>query len=92
MNKVGQFLQTRLGALVLWVVVMYLVAALWNFIDEDAWYAFPSEVIAVLAWIGSFAYMLASFLEWNGSRIQLKGLSAGPSTVSPPADPDTSDV
>ncbi len=92
MNKVGQFLQTRLGALVLWVVVMYLVAALWNFIDEDAWYAFPSEVIAVLAWIGSFVYMLASFLEWNGSRIQLRGPSAGPSTVSPPADPDTSDV
>lgn len=92
MNKVGQFLQTRLGALVLWVVVMYLVAALWNFIDEDAWYAFPSEVIAVLAWIGSFAYMLSSFIEWNGSRIQLKVRSSGPSTVSPPADPDTSDV
>lgn len=91
MNKVGQFLQTRLGALVLWVVVMYLAAALWNFMDEDVWYAFPSEVIAVLAWIGSFVYMLASFVQWNGSRFQLKGWSSRSSAASPP-DPDTSDV
>lgn len=91
MNKVGQFLQTRLGALALWVVVMYLAAGLWNVIDDDAWYAFPSYVIVVLAWIGSFLYMLASFMEWNGSRFQLKRPSSR-SATNQPTEADTTEV
>lgn len=90
MNKVAQFLQTRLGAMVLWVVVMYLAAGLWNVIDDRAWYAFPSYVLIVLAWIGSFVYMLASFMEWSDGRIQLRLPSPRPVT-SQPADLDTPD-
>jgi hypothetical protein len=90
MNKVGQFLQTRLGALALWVVVMYVAAGLWNVIDDRAWYAFPSYVLVVLAWIGSFVYLLASFMVWRGGRIQLKASPPQPPT-SQPADPDVSD-
>lgn len=91
MNKVGQFLQTRLGALALWVVVMYLAAGLWNVIDDRAWYAFPSYMLVVLAWIGSFLYLLASFMQWSDGRIQLKAPSPRPAT-SQPADPDTPEV
>ena len=90
MNKVGQFLQTRLGALALWVVVMYVAAGLWNVIDDRAWYAFPSYVLVVLAWIGSFVYLLASFMVWSGGRIQLKASPPQP-PASQPADLDTSD-
>ncbi len=90
MNKVAQFLQSRLGAIALWVVVMYLAAGLWNVIDDRAWYAFPSYVLTVLAWIGSFLYMLASFIQWSGGRIQLKPPSPPPAT-SQPVDLDASD-
>ena len=84
MNKVGDFLQTRWGAVVLWVVVMYVTAGLWNVIDEDSWYAFPSYVITVLAWAGSFLYMLASFIEFTDGKLQFRSVAPRP---APPPEP-----
>lgn len=78
MNKVEQLLRTRWGAVALWVVVMYATAGLWSIIDGDSWYAFPSYVITILAWVGSFLYMLASFIEWRDGKVQVTPFASKP--------------
>ena len=77
MGNVGAFLKTRWGAVVIWVVVMYVTAFLWNVLDSKGWYAFPTYTLAGLVWIGSFLNMLASFLEWTGSGVRLKPFESG---------------
>ncbi len=72
MENVDAFLKSRWGAVVIWVVVMYVTAFLWNVVDSRGWYAFPTYVLAGLIWIASFLNMLASFLEWTGSTVRLK--------------------
>ncbi len=75
-DNVGTFLKSRWGAVVIWVLVMYLTAFLWNVVESRGWYAFPTYVLAGLIWIGSFLNMLASFLEWTGSGVRLKPFEA----------------
>lgn len=71
MGKVGAFLKSRWGTVVIWVVVMYLTAFLWSAVDRG-WYAFPTYIVAVFIWIGSFVNMLGAFFEWTGSSVRLK--------------------
>lgn len=71
MRKVGAFLKSRWGTVVIWVVVMYLTAFLWSAVDRG-WYAFPTYIVAVFIWIGSFVNMLGAFFEWTGSSVRLK--------------------
>ena len=91
MNKVGEFLSNRLlstrtGALALWVIVMYATAGLWAIMDDDAWYSFPSYVISVLAWLGSFLYMLASLLDWHEGKLRLRPFTSPRPRVDPTPD------
>jgi hypothetical protein len=74
MGKFGDLLRTRTGAIVIWIVVMYLTAFLWNVMDDDSWFAFPTYVLSVLLWIASFAYVAGHFVEWTGTGIRLKPL------------------
>ncbi len=61
--------------MVIWVVVMYLTAFLWSAVDRG-WYAFPTYIVAVFIWIGSFVNMLGAFFEWTGSSVRLKPFKA----------------
>jgi uncharacterized membrane protein YbhN (UPF0104 family) len=70
MDKLVGLFRTKWGALVLWVLVMYLTALLWNVMDDDSWFAFPTYVISVLAWICSFLYVARFFFEWTGTGIR----------------------
>lgn len=72
MDKFGDLIRSKLGAIVIWVLVMYLTAFLWNVMDGDSWFAFPTYVISVLAWIGSFLWVARYFVEWTGTGIRLK--------------------
>ena len=67
MDKFGDLFRTKWAAFGIWVLVMYLTAFLWNVMDDDSWYAFPTYVISVLAWIGSFVGVARFFVEWTGS-------------------------
>jgi len=60
---------------------MYLTALLWNVMDDDSWFAFPTYVISVFAWGASFLYAVGFFLEWTGTSVRLKPLAQ-----KPPAD------
>ena len=81
MDKFGELLGNKWVAVAIWVVVMYLTAFLWNVMDDDSWFAFPTYVISVLVWIGSFLYVAGFFIQWTGSGIRLK-----PQQQSPPAE------
>ncbi len=72
MENLGAFLKSRWGSVVIWVVVMYVTAFLWDVVDSRGWYAFPTYVLAGLIWVGSFANMLSGFLEWTGSSVRFK--------------------
>ena len=76
MENIDVFLKSRWGAVVIWVVVMYVTAFLWNVVDDKGWYAFPTWVLSGLVWIASFVNMLSSFLEWTGSTVRLKPFEA----------------
>ncbi len=71
MGNIGAFLKSRWGTVVIWVVVMYLTAFLWSVVDRG-WYAFPTYIVAVFIWIGSFVNMLGAFFEWTGSSVRLR--------------------
>ena len=75
MGNILAFLKSRAGTVVIWVVVMYLTAFLWSAVDRG-WYAFPTYIVAVFIWIGSFANMLGAFIEWTGSSVRLKPFEA----------------
>jgi len=75
-ENVGAFLKSRWGSVVIWVVVMYVTAFLWDVVDSRGWYAFPTYVLAGLIWVGSFANMLSCFLEWTGSTVRFKPFEA----------------
>ena len=83
MENILAFLKSRAGTVVIWVVVMYLRAFLWSVVDRG-WYAFPSFIVAVFIWIGSFVNMLGAFFEWTGSSVRLKpfGAKAGEANVA----------
>jgi hypothetical protein len=81
MDKMVGLLRTKWGALAIWVLVMYLTALLWNVMDDDSWFAFPTYVLSVLAWIASFLYTVGFLVEWTGT-----GLRPKPRQPSPPAD------
>ncbi len=76
MENIGAFLKSRWGSVVIWVVVMYVTAFLWDVVDSRGWYAFPTYVLAGLIWVGSFANMLFWFLEWTGSSLRFKPFEA----------------
>ena len=76
MENVEAFLKSRWGAVVIWVLVMYVTAFLWNVVDSRGWYSFPTYILSGLIWIASFLNMLASFLEWTGSTVRLKPFEA----------------
>jgi hypothetical protein len=75
MGNILAFLKSRAGTVVIWVVVMYLTAFLWSVVDRG-WYAFPTYIVAVFIWIGSFVNMLGAFFEWTGSSVRLKPFEA----------------
>ncbi len=75
MGNIGAFLKSRWGTVVIWVLVMYLTAFLWSVVGRG-WYAFPTYIVAVFIWIGSFVNMLGAFFEWTGSRVRLKPFAA----------------
>jgi hypothetical protein len=83
MDKLIGLVRTRWGALAIWILVMYLTALLWNVMDDDSWFAFPTYVISVFAWLASFLYAAGFFLEWTGTSVRFK-----PLTQKPPADVD----
>ena len=66
------FMSSRWGAVIIWIVVMYLMAFIWNIVDSKHWYAFPTYLVSGLVWVGSFVYMLSFFLEWTGTSVRLK--------------------
>jgi hypothetical protein len=78
MEKFGDLLNKKWAAITIWVVVMYVTAFLWNVMDDDSWFAFPTYVISALAWIGSCLNVAGLFLEWTGSGIRLKLKQATP--------------
>ena len=80
MDKLISLVRTRWGALAFWILVMYLTALLWNVMDDDSWFAFPTYVISVFAWLGSFLYAAGVFLEWTGTSVRLKPLKQKPPT------------
>lgn len=84
MDKFEKLLGNKWVAVAIWVVVMYLTAFLWNVMDDDSWFAFPTYVISVLVWVGSFLYVAGFFIQWTGSGIRLKPQQSRPAEKSDP--------
>lgn len=82
MDKFGDLLKTKWAAITIWIAVMYVTAFLWNVMDDDSWFAFPTYVISVLAWIASCLNVAGLFLEWTGSGIRLKPKQTAPTGPS----------
>jgi hypothetical protein len=82
MDKFGNLLRSKGAAVAVWVLVMYITAFLWNVMDDDSWFAFPTYVLSILIWISSFMYVVGFFLEWTGSGIRLKPQPDGATTTS----------
>jgi len=78
MDKFGGLVRSKWGAIAIWILVMYLTAFLWNVMDDDSWFAFPTYVISVLLWIVSFLYVAGFFVEWTGTGIRLKNQESSP--------------
>lgn len=84
----SRLLNSKWGAIALWLVVMYVVAYVWHVTDSNDWWAIPTYFITGVLWVGSLLWALSFFVEWTGERLILKSGALGSGSSDKPQTPD----